>query len=224
MSEVPTGRMTIDEYLAWAEDRPGRYELVWARVFAMAPERARHAKAKFAAQAALSSAIERAGILCHMLPDGMTVRIDRDTAFEPDALAYCGEELPGDAIEVAEPVVVVEILSPSTRLYDTGSKLAGLFQAAERRTHPAPDTDAAPYRAYAAAGARRSPPGSLAGARCAWTRPASTCRSKSMFGAAAFGHREDGKVSEISSGPYERDVPRLRAETGLAGIDWSTDR
>jgi Uma2 family endonuclease len=64
--------MTVDEYLAWAEGRPGRYELYAGTVYAMAPERAAHAKTKFAAQIALLAAIRRANVPCHVLPDCRT--------------------------------------------------------------------------------------------------------------------------------------------------------
>jgi Uma2 family endonuclease len=125
MTALPKHKMTVDEYLVWAEGRPGRFELYAGVVYAMSPERAAHAKVKFAVQTALLSAIRRAGIPCHMLPDGMTVRVDDDTAHEPDALVYCGEELPGSAVEVPNPVIVVAVLSPSTRHIDASAKLAG---------------------------------------------------------------------------------------------------
>jgi Uma2 family endonuclease len=128
MTALPKHKMTVDEYLVWAEGRPGRFELYAGVVYAMSPERAAHAKVKFAVQTALLSAIRRAGIPCHMLPDGMTVRVDDDTAHEPDALVYCGEELPGSAVEVPNPVIVVEVLSPSTRHIDASAKLAGYFR------------------------------------------------------------------------------------------------
>jgi Uma2 family endonuclease len=63
-----------------------------------------------------------------MLPDGMTVRIDKETAHEPDALVYCGAKLSSDAVEVPSPVIVVEVLSPSTRHIDASAKLAGYFK------------------------------------------------------------------------------------------------
>lgn len=119
--------MSVDEFLAWAETVPGKYELVDGQVFGMAPERVRHANTKFAAQAALAAALRRVGVRCHMLPDGMTVRVDRSTAYEPDAVVYCGPRLAGDAIEVPEPVIVVEVLSPSTRAQDSGVKLTDYF-------------------------------------------------------------------------------------------------
>jgi len=130
MLALPQHKMTVDEYLAWAEAQPGRYELYAGVVYAMAPERAGHAKVKFAVQAALLAGIRRAGLPCHMLPDGMTVRVARDTAHEPDALVYCGQELSNSAIEVPDPVIVVEVLSPSTRHIDASAKLAGYFSLA----------------------------------------------------------------------------------------------
>lgn len=120
--------MTVDEYLAWAEGQEGRFELYAGRVYAMAPERARHGEVKFNVQAGLLAGIRRAGLPCHMLPDGMTVRIDDSTAHEPDALVYCGLKLPGSALEVSNPIIVVEVLSPSTRRIDASLKLAGYFR------------------------------------------------------------------------------------------------
>ena len=128
MSALPQKRMNVDEFLAWAEGQPGRYELFRGEVYAMTPERAVHAKIKFAIQMALANAIRARLLPCHMLPDGMTVRIDDSTAHEPDALVYCGAELAPHAIEVPNPVVVVEVLSPSTRSIDVQYKLANYFR------------------------------------------------------------------------------------------------
>ena len=141
MTALPQHKMTVDEYLAWAEGRPGRYELYAGIVYAMTPERAGHAKVKFALQTALQTAIRRAGISCHMLPDGMTVRVDRDTAHEPDALIYRGRELPDSAVEVPAPVIVVEVLSPSTRYVDASAKLAGYFRVASVQHYLIADPD-----------------------------------------------------------------------------------
>ena len=130
MAAVTQQKMTVDEFLAWAEGRPGRYELYAGMVYAMTPERARHAEVKFAVQTALLEGIRRAGLRCYMLPDGMTVRVDRHTAHEPDALVYCGSKLVPTAIEVPDPVIVVEVLSPSTRHIDASAKLGGYFSLA----------------------------------------------------------------------------------------------
>jgi Uma2 family endonuclease len=128
MTAVTKPRMTVDEYLAWAVEQPGRYELVDGNVIAMSPESAGHAERKAAVHAALLDHIRHRGLPCHALPDGMTVRIDAATAYEPDAVVYCGNKLASSAIEVPNPVIVVEVLSPSTRHIDLSTKLADYFR------------------------------------------------------------------------------------------------
>lgn len=121
-------RMTVDEFLAWADGRPGRYELFRGEVFAMSPEVVGHTKAKGAVYVALLANVRKRGLQCHVLTDGPTVRIDETTAYEPDALVYCGDELPPMSLEVPNPVIVVEVLSSSTRRVDVSLKLASYFR------------------------------------------------------------------------------------------------
>lgn len=128
MSVQPNIRMSVEEFLAWAVHQPERYELLDGTVFAMAPQRVRHAETKFAVQVALRDALQESALPCHMLPDGVTVRVDDATSFEPDALVYCGPRLDADATVATAPVVVVEVLSPSTGRIDTGQKLVDYFR------------------------------------------------------------------------------------------------
>src|SRR5215470_1515103 len=128
MTAATKTRMNVDEYLAWAQSHPGRYELLAGKVVAMSPEGAGHAAVKYAVQTALLAGIRARGLPCYMLPDGMTVRIDETTAYEPDALVYCGTKLSASDIEVPAPIIVVEVLSPSTRRIDASAKLAGYFR------------------------------------------------------------------------------------------------
>jgi Uma2 family endonuclease len=128
MEALPNQLMTVDEFLPWAEAQGhGRYELHDGQVVSMAPERAAHWKVKLNAVVSLRDAIKAAGLSCHAVPDGATVRISPHTAFEPDALAYCGEEVPGHSLEVPNPVIVVEVLSPGTQMADMRDKLSGYF-------------------------------------------------------------------------------------------------
>lgn len=136
-------RMTVDEFLSWVQGRQGRYELFNGIAYARAPERAGHAEVKLAVAKALGAAVARAKVGCWVLPDGMTVRVDKHTAHEPDALVYCGAKLPASAIEVAAPVIVVEVLSPSTRHVDASAKLAGYFRLPSVRHYLIVDPDQA---------------------------------------------------------------------------------
>ena len=94
----------------------------------MAPERAGHARAKVAVFDALRAAVAAAGQPCEAFIDGIAVRIDEATVYEPDVLLRCGTPVADDCIEVVDPVVVVEVLSPSNRHMDTGGKLDDYFR------------------------------------------------------------------------------------------------
>jgi Uma2 family endonuclease len=133
---------TADEFIAWALQQPtGRFELESGAVVAMAPERADHATAKGNAFMALRSAIRARGLICQAFPDGMSVRINDRTVYEPDALVRCGPHLPGDAIEANDPVIIVEVVSPSSRGVDRGVKLAGYFSLPSVRHYLIVDVD-----------------------------------------------------------------------------------
>jgi Uma2 family endonuclease len=141
--DKPPGRMTVDQFLSWAMAQPDgpRYELVAGEVVAMAPERAAHARRKARIWRALTEAVDAAGLPCEALPDGMTVKIDDHTAYEPDALVHCEKALPDDAVIVPAPVLVVEVLSPSTATRDTGAKLADYFRLPSLRHYLIVRTD-----------------------------------------------------------------------------------
>jgi len=128
MSARRDSSLDVDAFLTWARLQPGRYELIDGGIVAMAPQRVRPAEVKFAVQLALRTGLKVAGLPCHMLPDGITVRVDARTCFEPDALVYCGERLDPDVTEAPAPVIVVEVLSPSTGGIDTTQKLVGYFR------------------------------------------------------------------------------------------------
>jgi Uma2 family endonuclease len=133
---------TAEEFIAWALEQPtGRYELDNGTVVAMAPERVNHARAKSQAWLALRTALAARGLACEALPDGATVRVNNRTVYEPDALVRCGPPLPGDAIETPDPVIVVEVVSPSSRGIDKGVKLAGYFALPSLRHYLIVDTD-----------------------------------------------------------------------------------
>ena len=124
-----SGRMTVDEFIDWATAQPGgRYELLDGKVYAMSPERVGHARTKARVWQELDQAITAAGLPCEALPDGLTVPIDIATSYEPDVLVRCGEPLDPEVVKVIDPVIVVEVVSRSSRGLDSGSKLVDYFK------------------------------------------------------------------------------------------------
>jgi Uma2 family endonuclease len=127
MSTLAQRKMTVDEFLAWAEGREGRWELYNVVPYRMPPERTGHIKVKYTVFLALLRSIQHASVPCHLLGDGAGIRISRHVMHMPDALIYCGPELPDDALEIPNPVIVVDVASPSTRKADETVKLSGYF-------------------------------------------------------------------------------------------------
>lgn len=127
-------RMTVDEFLVWAEGREGRWELHDGVPVprspdptSMSPERLSHTRIKGAAFTALAEGIKAKRLPCEAFTDGLSVRIDARTTFEPDASVLCGHRTDDDPIVVTDPTIVVEVLSPSTAALDHGAKLSGYF-------------------------------------------------------------------------------------------------
>ena len=126
---IPDRILSREEFYAWAAQQPrGRFERIGGRVVSMAPERAGHVRAKTAVWVALRDAIATRGVGCEAFGDGMTVSVDADTDYEPDALVDCGERMAEGALAAPNPVVVVEVVSPSSRAVDTGAKLTAYFR------------------------------------------------------------------------------------------------
>lgn len=137
MIALPKHKMTADEFLAWAEQQPreaGRFELWDGEVIVkhgpvgqQNAERSQHWVTKGAVYRAMHDAVKRSGHPCHAVLDGASVRFANNRLVEPDVLVYCGVQVPRDVLEVPNPMIIVEILSPSTARHDLTGKLAGYF-------------------------------------------------------------------------------------------------
>ena len=118
---------TREEFFAWYEAQPrGRYERMDGRIVGMAVERGAHLRLKSAVWLALRRAIAAARVPCQALPDGAAVAAG-NSDYEPDATVNCGDPMGDDVVHVPNPVIVAEVLSPSTAAIDTGAKLADYF-------------------------------------------------------------------------------------------------
>ncbi len=117
--------LTADEYLAWERDQPVRHEFFRGEVFAMASGSMRH-------NALCASLIEALGAQlrgrCVVLTsDQRVVAVRRDRYVYPDISVVCGPALvePGTSDVLANPTILVEVLSSSTEQHDRGVKWEG---------------------------------------------------------------------------------------------------
>jgi Uma2 family endonuclease len=125
--------MTVTTFLEWASRLPEdeRWDLIEGEPVprrgstpehAMAAETVTHARIKRRIDHALSDALAKGGHDCEVFVSGPMVQIDATTAFEPDVVVSCAKVPEG--LLVPEPLIVVEVLSVSTR-EDLTIKLAG---------------------------------------------------------------------------------------------------
>jgi Uma2 family endonuclease len=137
MTAVPKHKMTADEFLGWVETLPseaGKFELWDGEVVVRhgpggleEGELAQHWDAKGAMYRALHEAIVRARLPCFTAVDGPMVRLSLSRMARPDVLVYCGPRVSRMTREVPNPIILVEVLSPSTEKRDHCVKREGYF-------------------------------------------------------------------------------------------------
>lgn len=121
--------MSADAFLEWAEAQDeGRVQLIGGEIVAMAPERAPHSHVKRMVANALDAAIAKAKLPCRAFVDGLGVKIDDNTVFEPDALVNCGERISWNSLIAPNPVIVVEVISPTSTRRDLALKFTNYFR------------------------------------------------------------------------------------------------
>lgn len=120
-------RMTVGEFLDWSEEQAddARYELVaGVPLRLMAPTNIRHAQIQYNAGQALRRAIGEATLPCRgYAGPGVAVGHEGDECRIPDVGVTCASTIDETARLVPEPVIVVEVASPSTRLADVNDKV-----------------------------------------------------------------------------------------------------
>jgi len=115
--------MTPLEYLDWERAQTSKHEYHSGEVFAMAGGSPRHNFLSLAAGAELRAALR--GTECHALSSDQRIAASAGTRYVyADAVVVCGRvrSEAGTTDVLANPGVVVEVMSPSTEPYDRGDK------------------------------------------------------------------------------------------------------
>ena len=118
MAEPAEKRWTVDEFLAWDDGTDRRYELVDGRIVAMAPPSEAHAAIVSNLTIPIGNQLQPP---CRVLGEFGVRLPDRDDSFyQFDLAVTCAPADPARRY-VAEPELIVEVLSPSTALHDRGA-------------------------------------------------------------------------------------------------------
>jgi Uma2 family endonuclease len=198
---------SLADFLAWENVQPERHEFHRGEVFAMTGPRRVHGVVVGNLHAALHR--ELSGAPCRAFAESMKVQIGDDTILYPDVFVTCSKaDLRTDMI-FREPLVVVEVLSPSSERYDRGAKFALYRRLASLREFVLIDPDSRAVEAF-----RRSDAGD-------WTlRDLSGTGTLAM---PAIGFEMPlAKLFDGVESPPEAEVgvePPPEAEAGVDGAD-----
>jgi Uma2 family endonuclease len=125
MSAQRKPRYTPDEYLELERHADYKSEYIAGEIFAMAGASFTHNRITLNIGGELRALLR--GSSCSPVTSDMRVQVSATGPyFYPDALIICGDPIFRDGREdtVFNPVVLIEVLSPSTEAYDRGEKFA----------------------------------------------------------------------------------------------------
>lgn len=128
-SILPTiGHLDFDAFVAAYGEKDVRYEMHDGEVFAMAGGSPLHGAISLNAAVALRLRVRPRG--CTTFGSDVYVRPDDDnkSAMLPDAFVRCGPQLASGQRYIGDPVIIVEVLSPSTMDFDRGQKRLRYFK------------------------------------------------------------------------------------------------
>ncbi len=127
-------RYTFREYIAFEDASNVKHEFIDGEIYAMAGGTPEHAALSAAVIALLVSQLRDGR--CRAFSSDLRVRVSATgLSTYPDATVVCGplERDPEEKTVVTNPIVIVEVLSPSTEEFDRGEKLANYRQIASLR-------------------------------------------------------------------------------------------
>ena len=125
MSETAERLLTVDEFLAFEGEGDTRYQLVRGAVTAMAPAQLAHGRMVARLARLLGNQLRPP---CEPITAaGLEPAHRDDTYWQADVAVSCTPTAPGQ-VYLGDPVLVVEVLSPSTESVDRTLKLRDYFR------------------------------------------------------------------------------------------------
>jgi Uma2 family endonuclease len=133
-------RLNAEEFLAWDATQTQRHEFIAGDVFAMAGASEAHVTA--AGNLYLTLRQHLAGTPCRTFITDMKLQAQAaDAYFYPDVMVTCSAADAASPTIKREPVLLAEVLSPSTAAYDRGDKFAAYRRIATLREYLLVDPD-----------------------------------------------------------------------------------
>lgn len=122
MSALPKKHWTAEEYLAFERSSEERHELINGEIYLMSGASRNHNVITLNIGGSLNTQLSQRS--CEAYANDMRVRVRERNYLYPDVVAVCGEpQLEDDQVDtLLNPTVIIEVLSPSTEIYDRVKK------------------------------------------------------------------------------------------------------
>lgn len=126
MSAIPQRRYTLEEYFELDKNSEERYEYCSGEVICMSGGSIEHSVITVNIAGTLRERLK--GRPCRVLSSDVRLKVPKAFPYRyPDVVVVCGqpitEEIQGQVM-LANPLLIVEVLSPSTEAYDRGRKFS----------------------------------------------------------------------------------------------------
>ncbi|MDX2031354.1 MAG: Uma2 family endonuclease [Blastocatellia bacterium] len=112
--------LSVAQYLATEAEAPTRREYAYGQVYAMGGASMGHARIVRNLSRRLDAHLDQSG--CEVVTNDLKVRVNENAYYYPDLLVTC-ESLPDNALFCERPVLLVEVLSPTTTRIDRVEKM-----------------------------------------------------------------------------------------------------
>ncbi len=110
---------TVEEYLEFEKNSEVRHEYVEGAIYAMAGEKKRHNRLAGRLFNILSAHLEETN--CELYFESVKMYTTSNKYYYPDVVVTCEDD--DDEISVKNPLLIIEVLSPSTERIDRAEKL-----------------------------------------------------------------------------------------------------
>lgn len=143
---MPLHRLSLAEFLAWEAEQVERNEFWRGEVFAMVGAKRGHGRVIANLMRHLGNHLD--GTPCQAFSESMKVQVGEEAVLYPDVFVTCEREFSASQVVFTTPILIIEVLSPSTQGYDRSKKFAIYRELDSLREYALVDPDTRRVEVY----------------------------------------------------------------------------
>ena len=118
----PLKKLSLFDYLRWEEQQSSRHEFWKGEVFAMVGGRRGHGRIVANLVRHIGNHLDE--MPCQVFSENMKVQVAQDAVLYPDVFVTRDDTFRATDSVFTRPILIIEVLSPSTQAYDRSQKFA----------------------------------------------------------------------------------------------------